>query len=116
MESYKFLWTTRDSLFRSLQISVIVTVIGVSANVMLTILYAYPLSRKDLPGRNAISLFLFFTMLFNGGMVPWFIVCRNMLHLTDSILALILPYLANAWFIFLVRNYYSCLLYTSRCV
>lgn len=39
-------------------------------------------------------------------MVPWFIVCRNMLHLTDTIWALILPYVANAWYIFLVRNYY----------
>ena len=45
-------------------------------------------------------------MLFNGGMVPWFIVCRNMLHLKDSVWALILPYLANAWYIFLTRNYY----------
>lgn len=39
-------------------------------------------------------------------MVPWFIVCRNMLHLKDSVWALILPYLANAWYIFLTRNYY----------
>lgn len=106
MESYKFLWTTRDSLFRSLQISVIVTVIGVSANVMLTILYAYPLSRKDLPGRNAISLFLFFTMLFNGGMVPTYMVYANTLHIKNTIWALIVPYLLmNAFYIITMRTY-----------
>ena len=73
---------------------------------MLTILYAYPLSRKDLPGRNAISLFLFFTMLFNGGMVPTYMVYANTLHIKNTIWALIVPYLLmNAFYIITMRTY-----------
>ena len=105
-ESYEFLWTTRDSLFRSVGISVIVTVIGVCANVLLTTLFAYPLSRKDLPGRNGISLFLFFTMLFNGGMVPTYMLYANYLHIKNTIWALIVPYLMmNAFYIITMRTY-----------
>ena len=65
-----------------------------------------PISQDRVKYHRALNFFVLFTMLFNGGMVPWFIVCRNMLHLKDSVWALILPYLANAWYIFLTRNYY----------
>lgn len=106
LEAYKFLWTTRASLFRSVGISVFVTTVGVCANLILTILFAYPLSRKNLPGRNGISLFLFFTMLFNGGMVPTYMLYANYLHIKNTIWALIVPYLImNAFYIITMRTY-----------
>ena len=106
LDAYKFLWTTKESLFRALGISVFVTTVGVIANVTLTTLFAYPLSRKGLPGRNAISLFLFFTMLFNGGMVPTYMVYTNYLHIKNTIWALIVPYLMmNAFYIITMRTY-----------
>ena len=95
LDAYRFLWTTRKNLLHSLGISVFVTT-----------LFAYPLSRKDLPGRNAISLFLFFTMLFNGGMVPTYMVYANYLHIKNTIWALIVPYLLmNAFYIITMRTY-----------
>ena len=106
LDAYRFLWTTRKNLLHSLGISVFVTTVGVIANVTLTTLFAYPLSRKDLPGRNAISLFLFFTMLFNGGMVPPYMVYANYLHIKNTIWALIVPYLLmNAFYIITMRTY-----------
>lgn len=106
LDAYRFLWTTKENLLRSLGISVFVTTVGVIANVTLTTLFAYPLSRKDLPGRNAISLFLFFTMLFNGGMVPTYMVYANYLHIKNTIWALIVPYLLmNAFYIITMRTY-----------
>lgn len=106
LDAYRFLWTTRKNLLHSLGISVFVTTVGVIANVTLTTLFAYPLSRKDLPGRNAISLFLFFTMLFNGGMVPTYMVYANYLHIKNTIWALIVPYLLmNAFYIITMRTY-----------
>lgn len=106
LDAYKFLWTTRSSLFRAVGISLFVTTVGVCANVTLTILFAYPLSRKNLPGRNAISLFLFFTMLFNGGMVPTYMLYANYLHIKNTIWALIVPYLLmNAFYIITMRTY-----------
>ncbi len=83
-----------------------VTVVGTALSVAVITLAAYPISQDRVRYRRILNFFVLFTMLFNGGMVPWFIVCRNMLHLKDSIWALILPYLANAWYIFLTRNYY----------
>lgn len=106
LDAYRFLWTTKKNLLHSLGISVFVTTVGVIANVTLTTLFAYPLSRKDLPGRNAISLFLFFTMLFNGGMVPTYMVYANYLHIKNTIWALIVPYLLmNAFYIITMRTY-----------
>ena len=106
LDAYRFLWTTRKNLLHSLGISVFVTTVGVIANVTLTTLFAYPLSRKDLPGRNAISLFLFFTMLLNGGMVPTYMVYANYLHIKNTIWALIVPYLLmNAFYIITMRTY-----------
>ena len=106
LDSYKFLWTTKDNMLKAFGISVFVTAVGTCANVLLTTLFAYPLSRRDLPGRNGISLFLFFTMLFNGGMVPTYMVYANMLHIKNTIWALIVPYLLmNAFYIITMRTY-----------
>ena len=106
LDSYKFLCTTKDNMLKAFGISVFVTAVGTCANVLLTTLFAYPLSRRDLPGRNGISLFLFFTMLFNGGMVPTYMVYANMLHIKNTIWALIVPYLLmNAFYIITMRTY-----------
>lgn len=106
LDAYKFLWTTKQNMAKSFGISFLVTTVGVLGNVTLTTLFAYPLSRKDLPGRNAISLFLFFTMLFNGGMVPTYMIYANVIHIKNTIWALIVPYLLmNAFYIITMRTY-----------
>ena len=106
LDAYKFLWTTRSSLLHSLIISLVVTTVGVCCNVAMTVLFAYPLSRRSLPGRNFISLFLFFTMLFNGGMVPTYMIYANVLKIKNTIWALIVPYLLmNAFYIITMRTY-----------
>lgn len=104
--AYKILMTTMSRVLNGYKISLIVTVVGTTLTVVVVSLAAWPISQNRVKYHNALNFFVLFTMLFSGGMVPWFIVCRNMLHLTDTIWALILPYVANAWYIFLVRNYY----------
>jgi putative aldouronate transport system permease protein len=68
---------------------------------------AFVLSRQNLVGKKGINIYVLITMLFNGGMVPWYIVCTRYLHLKDSYLALITPMLVSAWNIFLIRNYFK---------
>ena len=86
--------------------SVIIAAIGVTSSLIMTTFYAYPLSRKDLPGRNAISFFLFFTMLFNGGLVPTYIVYTRLLHIKDTLWAMIVPgMLMNAFHVIMMRTY-----------
>ncbi|WMC91941.1 carbohydrate ABC transporter permease [Kineothrix sp. MB12-C1] len=104
--AYKILANDMSRILSGYKISLIVTVGGTILSVFVIALAAYPLSQERVKYHKFLNFFVLFTMLFTGGMVPWFIVCRNILHLTDSIWALILPYLANAWFIFLTRNYY----------
>ena len=105
--AYKILMNNMERILNGYKISLIVTVVGTTLSVLVVSLAAWPISQKRVKYHNVLNFFVLFTMLFSGGMVPWFIVCRNMLHLTDTIWALILPYVANAWYIFLVRNYYK---------
>ena len=108
LAAYEYLWGVADSIGRAYLMSVIIAAIGVSANLVLTILFAYPLSRKDLPGRDAISFFLFFTMLFNGGLVPTYLVYTNFFHVKDTLAGMIVPnLLMNAFFVIIMRSYFT---------
>lgn len=105
--AYKIVFTGSFNVFNSYMVTIIVTVTGTLASIFLTTLLAYPLSRKKYKYRNLINFYLFFTMLFNGGIVPWYILCTRYLGLKNNIPALIIPYLLNAWYVFLLRNFFS---------
>ncbi|WP_331710602.1 carbohydrate ABC transporter permease [Paenibacillus elgii] len=70
-------------------------------------MYAYPISRRDFPHKNVFSFFMFFTMLFNGGLVPWYLVYTQMLNFKNTLLALILPLLVSAFFVLMLRTFFS---------
>jgi putative aldouronate transport system permease protein len=108
LSAYKFLWDAIGSIGKAYMMSIIIAGIGVTTNLVLTILFAYPLSCKDLPGRGAISFFLFFTMLFNGGLVPTYMVYTNILNVKDTLAGMIVPYLLmNAFFVIVMRSYFT---------
>lgn len=84
------------------------TAAGTALSVTITTLLAYPLSRKNLPGRNFFSFFLFFTMLFNGGMIPSYMMWTQTFHIKDTFLALVLPSLLLSGFaVIMMRTYFS---------
>ena len=104
--AYKYILVDSTQLLRGYGISALVTLIGTTVNLVFTTLFAYPLSRKDLPGKNMIAFFLFFTMLFNGGLVPTYIMYTRYLHMKNTIGALIIPaLLMNAFNVILARTY-----------
>ncbi|HHV11668.1 MAG TPA: carbohydrate ABC transporter permease [Clostridiales bacterium] len=106
--AYKFLLTGSDSIIRGYIITIAVSVIGTSMNLILTTLFAYPLSRRDLPHRNVFAFIVFFTMLFNGGIVPSYIMWSRYLHISNTYLALILPnLLMSAFYIIMMRTYFQ---------
>lgn len=84
------------ALPRGLAVSTFVTVVGTAINMILTTLMAYPLSRRDLPGRRAVVMFAVFTMLFSAGMIPTYLIVKAT-GLLDSVWALIIP---NAIWVF----------------
>ena len=105
-EAYKYLFTSSSSIFRAYGISILVTVVGTVANLTLTTLYAYPLSRRDLPIRNVFAFILFFTMLFSGGLVPSYIMWTQSFHIRNTLFALLIPNLLMGGFnVIMMRTY-----------
>ena len=81
-----------------------VVAVGTALNVIITILAAYPLSRKEMPFKGFFSLCITFTMFFSGGMIPTYILIKN-LGLINSLWSLVLPVAANAFYIIIARTY-----------
>lgn len=106
LAAYKYIWEVRADVLRAYAMSFIITGVGTVVSIIITMLFAYPLSRPDLPGRRVLSFFVFFTMLFNGGFVPTYLIYSQIFHITDTIWALIVPYLLmNAFYVIMVRTY-----------
>jgi len=106
LDAYRFLLRDSSTITRGYLITIFVTVVGTLSNMVLTVLLAYPLSRPDLPGRNAFSFIVFFTMLFNGGLVPSYIMWTQYFNIKNTIWALIVPYLMlNAFYVIMMRTY-----------
>ena len=104
LSAYKMIFTG-ERVFRSYAMTIKVTVLGTSLSMIVTIMMAYATSLKGVKYANHIAFFVFFTMLFSGGMVPWYILTSQYLNLTNTIWALTLPYTVNAWYLFLMRNF-----------
>ena len=85
--------------------TIIRCILGTTLGVFFTAMTAYPLSKNDLPFHNFFTNFILFTMLFSGGMIPTYLLVKD-LHLLDSIWALILPGLMGAYNIFIMRNFF----------
>ncbi|MCD9024874.1 carbohydrate ABC transporter permease [Cohnella silvisoli] len=107
LDAYQFLFRQPDQLLRSYGVTFLVTGIGTIASLLVTSLLAYPLSRKDFQLRRSLSMYILFTMLFSGGLVPSYMVVSRVFHLKDTIWSLILPYLVIAWFVFLMRTFFA---------
>jgi len=105
--AYQYILNDPNQIGRAYGVTIFVTVAGTVTSLVLSSCLAYVLSRRDFPHRGKISLYLFFTMLFNGGMVPSYIIIAQVLHLKDTVFALILPYLIIPFYVFLLRTYFS---------
>jgi putative aldouronate transport system permease protein len=107
-DTYVYIFTTNaKNIFNAYKVTIFVTIAGTLLAMLVTSMMAFALSIRSLKYRNGISLFSYFTVIFSAGIVPWYIVCINILHLKDSIFALILPYSVNVFYLFLLRNYFQ---------
>ncbi len=106
--AYDYLFNSSDKIFRAFGITILVTVVGTAAGLCLTISFAYPLSRKELPFRSFFSFYIFFTMLFNGGLVPTYMMWTQTFGIKNTIWALIVPkLLMNAFYVIMMRSYFQ---------
>jgi putative aldouronate transport system permease protein len=104
-EAYKSVFSTPEQIYRAYGVTIGVTIAGSLLGIFLTSMAGYVLSRKDFAMRNGISFFIYFTTLFSGGLIPWYILMTKNLGLKDSYWALILPPLLSAWNIILMRSF-----------
>ena len=105
ISAYAYVLYEPIQIINAFKVSIIVSILGTFISLIVTAGIAYTLSRHDYKFKNPLSFYVFFTMMFNGGLVPTYILISNYLHLKDTIWVLILPYLAVPWFILLLRSF-----------
>lgn len=106
-EAYSFIIKNPKQILNAYKITLVVTIVGTIVGLFLSAMTAYVLQRKDFTYRNVISFYFFFTTLFSGGLVPWYILIVKYLGFKDSILALIVPLLLNVFYIIILRSFIS---------
>ncbi|SDD50806.1 putative aldouronate transport system permease protein [Paenibacillus sp. UNCCL117] len=106
-EAYQFIFNNPKKIVSAYKITILVTVIGTLVGLFISAMTAYVLQRKDFTHRNVFAFYFFFTTLFSGGLVPWYILNVKYLGLKDSLLALILPALLNVFYIIILRSFIS---------
>ena len=106
-QAYRYVFQLGDALWRSYFNSFLITFVGTALSVMICILYAYPLYRKDFKYRNFFNFLSFFTMIFGGGLVPTFVVCKTLLGLSDNYAALIVPLLFSPFNVIVMRTFFQ---------
>ncbi|MBB6348415.1 carbohydrate ABC transporter permease [Nonomuraea muscovyensis] len=104
-ESYEYIFAT-DTFVRALITTVVVTAVGTVVQLGLTFTMAYPLAKRYLPGRALVLNLVIFTLVFTGGMIPTYLVVRD-LGLLDSYWALILPLAINPFYLIIIKSFFQ---------
>ena len=104
-ESYKYIFSDK-MLLSSFSVTVFITIVGTIYSVLLTTLMAYPLTKKNLPGRKFLLLIIMITMFFDGGLIPTYILIRQ-IHLFNTLFALILPMGISVWSFIITKTFFS---------
>lgn len=102
--AYKYIWANISTILSAYKVTFIFSFLSMAGSVIFMSMLAYPLARDIMPKKQWISFFLYFTMLFNGGLVPTYILITKYLHLGDTIWVYILPSMISPWYVFLMRT------------
>lgn len=103
--AYKYVFANPGPIVNGYMVTIFISVVSMVFSTLLMAMIAYALSREIMQHKSAISFYLYFTMLFGGGMVPTYILITQYLHLTDNLLVYILPSLISPWYVFMMRTY-----------
>ncbi len=107
LSTYKYIFDNPIQIINAYKTTIIVTVIGTALSMLFQSGIAYCIARPDFLWKRQLSFFVYFTMLFSGGLVPSYILITQFLHLKDTIWAIILPMLCGGWNIFLLRTHFQ---------
>ncbi|GAA3411204.1 carbohydrate ABC transporter permease [Paenibacillus hodogayensis] len=108
LDAYAYLGSRWEEIVRAYGITIFITVVGTTVGVLITAMLAYPISKPDMPYRNLVAFLIFFTLLFNGGLVPTYLIYTQVLDMKNTIWALIVPgLLTNGFNVMMMRSFYS---------
>jgi putative aldouronate transport system permease protein len=102
--AYRFIFTQTDRIIQGYVITIFRAVVGTVLSLVLMYFLSYGLSKNSLPGRKSITFFIFFAMLFSGGLIPSYILIRS-LGLINNIWVYVIPGLITPWYVLLLRNF-----------
>ena len=105
LDAYEFIFRFPDTVIKAYLVTIFNTVLGTSVGLFIIAMTGYVLQRRDCKYRNKISFFIYFTTLFQGGLIAWYIMITRYYHLQDHRLVLVLPMLMNPFLIILMKNF-----------
>lgn len=111
LSAYRYIFKNPGSILNAYKVTAIFSVVTMGLSVLLMSMIAYPLACGHMRGKRGISFYLYFTMLFSGGLVPTYILITQYLHLDDTIWVYILPGLISPWYVFMIRTFFQGLPY-----
>ena len=107
LEGYQFLFSNPRLVFDAYGVTILVTVLGTVGHVFLGSLVGYALTKTKMPGHTFFTFMVFFTMLFNGGLVASYIINTQLLGFRNNFRGLILPLMFNVWHVLILRTYFA---------
>ncbi len=107
LDAFKAVFAITKNIINAYIVTIFVTTVGTFLSVFLSTLAAYVLQKKDFKYRNFFAFYFYFTTIFSGGIVPWYILMTQYLHMKNNILALILPGLFNVFNLIIIRSFIS---------
>lgn len=107
--AYRYIFSGASSLPKAYAITVFVVIVGTFLHLFITSMLAYTISRPEVKYRRILSFYSIFPLLFSGGLVPWYLMITKVMHLKNSVWALIVPYIVSSTYTILMRNFFSTL-------
>lgn len=108
LAAYQYLFQSSGLIMRAYGMSFVVATFGLTISLVVTTMLGYAISRPDLPGKKLLTFFVLFTMLFNGGLVPTYLMYTGIFHIKNTIFALLLPnLLVRAYYVLLMRSFFQ---------
>jgi putative aldouronate transport system permease protein len=105
--AYKMIFKSPDTILNAYKVTIAFSLVTMVLSVLVMMMAAYPLSRSNCVFKKPLSYYIFFTMIFSGGMIPSYIINSKYLHLNDTMLIYILPSLVNAWNVIIIRTFFQ---------
>lgn len=106
-EGYEYVIKQGASIMKAYSNTIFVTILGTILTTFVVALFAYPISRPDFKYKKFFTFFVLIPFLFNGGVVPWYIVCTRVLHLKNTLPALFVPYIMSMWYVLIMKTFFQ---------